>query len=64
MLSLPLVQAIEISGHNRNRACGTLPTTSLYFGFAPQLQRMVALSEKASHGPAGKSIRGPASSAS
>jgi hypothetical protein len=32
-----------------------------YFGFTPQLQRMVALSEKASHGPAGKSMRGPAS---
>jgi hypothetical protein len=29
MLSLPLVQAIEIGGHNRNGACGTLPITSL-----------------------------------
>jgi hypothetical protein len=61
MLSLPLVQVIETSAHNRSGACGTLPITS----FISALRRNcnawdteVALPTQESHAPADKSTRG------
>jgi hypothetical protein len=64
MLSLPLVQVIDISGHNRNRVRRTLPITSLISALRRNRHNASdaedALPAQESHARADKSTRGPA----